>query len=466
MKAAALIAAYFEPSAVRHARKTLGIQSQAAMRYERGVDIEALPRVLAQTVSYLAGKAAEIRSNIIDNYPRPRKPRTIIMRQRKANEILGVGIEESYILMVLRRAGFDVNSQQKGSWKVDVPAFRSDIERESDLIEDIGRYYGYDRIPPRIPQLDKIQPGQEKSSQFKKTWRHIMFHQGFDEAVNDSFMFSGQHRLFGEARALVSVFNPTSSRSRYLKNTLLSGLLENMRLNFAHGVRGIHLFESGRFFYCKDEKVIEKTSLAFISSGPLDAEHWQEKSADSDFFHVKGTCEALLEGAGAGAGVAEFEEKDFPVFEPGYSLAVMLRGETIGHVGKIKPSVRELFGLEKDVYAAELDLNALLHKLPAKEKHEPPALSPVIIKHLDFIDIQSIRYKDLRKAIESLNIPVMETFDIYERYVDTSSPGENVHLSLKFVFNHPERDMSEKDVDEYMQKIIQLCKQKFSLKLR
>lgn len=463
-QAAAVLAACFDPKIIRRARKIAGIQTESSKRYERGVDIDALPQAIMNFTSLLGPARDDTSQPATDVYPRPRKPKTVIIRQRKINEVLGIGVEESFFLSVLQRSGFKLNSQQKGSWRVSVPAFRPDIERETDLIEEIGRYYGYERIPPRLPQLDAVNPCRGKRNRLEDGIRQILFQHGYDEALNDNFMPPHIHELFAEGREPVPVLNPISSRTSFLKNTLLAGLLENMQKNFARGLQRIHLFEKGGCFFIEKDEIHEKKVLAFVSCGSLDSLHWQKKSIESDFFHVKGTCESILECAGLTS--AEFDEADFPVYEPGYSLAVKVKGEMIGHLGMINHAVREAMGITKVVNAAEIDMKALTAKIPVSEFIMPVDMKSSIVRFLSFIDMQGIRYKDIKAAVEGLNLPGLESLDIIDRHVETSSEEEKVHICLKFVFNFPESDKRENQLNTFMQKIIQVCQNKFSFKLR
>lgn len=463
-QAVAVLAAYFDPEIIRRTRKIAGIQTESSKRYERGVDIDALPHAIRKACSLLEPSRGSIPQPVTDVYPRPKKPKTVIIRQRKINEVLGIGVEESFFISGLQRSGFELNSQQKGSWRVSVPAFRPDIERETDLIEEIGRYYGYKRIPPRLPQLDVVNPCREKRNRIEDSIRQILFQHGYDEAVNDGFMPPHIQELFAEEREAVPVLNPMSSRTSFLKNTLLAGLIENMQKNFARGLQRIHLFEKGCCFFIKEEEIHEKKALAFVSCGSLDSLHWQKKSIESDFFHVKGTCESILECAGVTP--VEFEEADFPVYEPGYSLAVKVKGEMIGHLGMINHAIREAMGITKVVNAAEIDMKALMAKPQVSEFIMPVDMKSDIVRILSFIDMQGIRYKDIKAAIEGLNLTGLESLDIIDRHVETSSLEEKVHICLKFVFNFPEGEKRENQLDTHIQKIIQVCQNKFSFKLR
>jgi phenylalanyl-tRNA synthetase beta chain len=463
-QAVVVVSAFFDPSVILRAGNATGIQTESSHRYERGVDIDALPRTVKQVCSLLTHISGESACPVTDVYPRPRKPKTLIIRQRKINEVLGTNVEETFFLLVLQRAGFEVIPHQKESWRVNVPAFRSDIENETDLIEEIGRHYGYDRIPPRLPQLDTSHPCREKKNKVEDNIRQALFHQGFDEAVNDSFMAPGIQELFAEEREPVPVINPISSRTSFLKNTLLAGLLENMQMNFARGIRRIHLFEIGHCFNRKDEEIHEKPMLAFVSCGNLDPVHWQKKSQQSDIFHVKGTCELILKCAGAHP--VDFDEEDFPVYEPGNALAVKVKGEKIGHLGTIKSSIRKAIGLKKEVNAGEIDLKTFLAVPQFSGILNPVDLNPGIIRRISFTGTQAARYKDVKEVIEGLSLPGFKSMDVYDRHVDTSSDGEIIHISLQLVFNHPDRDISESKVNEYMEKIIHVCQNKFSFHLR
>ena len=461
---AAVISAVFDSGAVRKARTEAGIQNELSLRGERGIDIHDIPNAVKQTASLLTKPEGRSARGLVDIYPGPDKPRTVILRQRKVNEILGLGVEEDFITSILHRAGFTIHPQQKGSWKVQVPLFRKDIEREMDLIEEIGRYYGYDRIPSRLPQLDSSYTSPDSRMEIKTGFRQILFHQGFDEVVNDGFMIPREKDLFFSGEEAVEVINSVSLETSFLKNTLLVGLLENIRLNFSRGIQGLHIFEMGRRFFRESNTVAEKSVLAFAGAGRLDEFHWQKESDDIDFFYVKGTLESLLRFAGAGP--VDFEEMELPFYEPGFSLNIKIKGENAGHLGVIKSTIRESMGLDKEIYAAELDLEAATGKHPNFINYGEISFNPGIHRTVTFIDSQAVRYKEIKSALESMNLSVLESFQILDRKVDISSSRENVIISLRFTFNRPEKAVQEKEVDEYMQKIIHVLTGKFSFEIK
>ncbi|MFO7866485.1 MAG: phenylalanine--tRNA ligase subunit beta [Candidatus Aminicenantes bacterium] len=463
-KSVALVAAFFDPETVRKARESIGIQTETSFRYERGTDIDALPRAVEWLSFFLTQQGGNASSGVMDVYPKPRRARTVILRHRKVNEVLGAEVEEKFILSVFQRAGFMIDPHQKESWMIHVPFHRPDVEREADLIEEIGRYYGYDHIPPRFPQVNFYRPRNEKWNKTEESLRQILYHQGFDEVVNDGFMTPRFQELFADRDEAVAVLNPVSPRTSFLKNTLLAGLLENMQLNFSQGIRTLHLFEIGRRFFWESGEIKEKPTLAFAGFGRLDEGHWQRKSHEVDFFHVKGTVEAILKHVGAGP--CDFEETDFPLYEPGYSAAVGIKGERIGHLGTIKHSIHMALGLNKSVNAAELDLNLFLNKPYLPKRYNALRMNQGIIREITLIDDQGVRYQEIKTAIRNLNLLGLDSFDVYDRHVGTLSSGEGVSLSLKVIFRYPERNANENEPDENMQKIIHMLKEKFSIQVK
>ena len=456
--------AFFDPVSIRKTWKKIGIQTDASYRFERGTDISFPPEAARMTASLLTQIGGKALQGMIDIYPKPRKKKTVVLRHHRVSELLGIEIEEKFIINFLKRIGFELENQREGIWRVRVPYFRVDIEREADLIEEIARFYGYDKIPSHIPVLQGLDLEFNKKKETEDHIRELLFNQGFDEVVNFSFMDSEREKLFKTGLEAVEIRNPISSKASLLRTTLLEGLLENIVWNVNRGAEGVHIFEIGNVFFQKDGECFERYSLGFSGMGQLDPVFWQEKPEKSDFFHLKGTCEELLRYLKFDN--FSFSREEHPFFENNYSLCLRFKGEKVGIIGGMRQSIVNAYSIQEPVWAAEINIGSLLEKQPKPFKYSPVSRYPGIVRDISFVADQDVSYQEIKTHIEKLNIPYLEDYVLYDRFEGEGISKDKVSLSFRFIFRHPERTLLAEEADSYQEKIIKTLSTEFGLNLR
>lgn len=456
--------AYFDPISIRKTSKKTGIATDASYRFERGTDISFPPQAALITASLLTQLGGKATKEIVDVYPKPKKNKTIVLRHQRIFKLLGVEIDEEFTLQTLSNLGFDVEVKQGGVWQIKIPHFRVDVEREADLIEEIARFYGYDKIPAHIPPLRVLEPPPEEKRERINKLRQLLFHHGFDEALNFSFSDPEKEAMFQTGRPAIEIRNPVSTRASLLRTSMVGGLLENIVWNKNRGAEGVHLFEIGNVYFWENERSREQLALALVTTGFLGAAHWKRKSEETDFFHLKGTLESLMTHLRYEP--FSFKEDDHAFFEQGYSLALSYREETIGYFGLLKKSLLDSCSLEEAVWAAELNLSLLFEKQPQSFEYTPVNRFPGITRDVSLIADQSFSYQDIKGVVEKLSIPYLKEFEIYDRFSGTSIPKDKISLSFRFVYLHPQRTLLAEEVDSFQEKIIKTLRKKFNFQLR
>ncbi len=456
--------ACFDPVSIRKTWKKIGLQTDASYRFERGTDISFPPEAARMVASLLTQTGGKALHGMVDVYPKPRKIRTVVLRHHRVSELLGIEIEEDFIIDFLKRIGFQFEKQREGIWRVQVPSFRVDISREADLIEEIARFYGYDNIPSHLPVWRGINLEFNKRKEFEDNVREVFLHKGFDEVVNYSFMDSEKEKLFKTGLDAVEIRNPVSSKASLLRTTILEGLLVNTAWNINRGAEGVHVFEIGNIFFKKDEECFERYSLAFATMGQLDIDFWQKEPERSDFFHLKGTCEELFHHLKFDD--FSFKKEEGPFFEENYSLSLYYKGEKIGVMGGLKKSIVDAYSIEEPVWAAEINLGSLLEKQPKSFKYSPVSRYPGIVRDISFLSDQAVSYQGIKDCIEKLKIPYLEDYILYDRFKGKGIPKDKVSLSFRFVFRHPERTLLAEEADTFQEKIIKALNTEFGLNLR
>jgi len=456
--------ACFDPVSIRKTSKKTGISTDASYRFERGADISFPPQAALMAASLLTQLGGKASKGIVDVYPKPRKEKTVVLRHHRISDLLGLEIDEEFAVRTLASLGFQAEVQQRGVWQVKIPQFRVDVEREADLIEEIARFYGYDKIPASLPPLRVLElPVDQKRERINK-FRQLLFHNGFDEVLNFSFSDPEKEARLQTGQEAIEIRNPVSSKASLLRTTLLGGLLENIVWNKNRGAEGIHLFEIGNVYFWQNETNREQLTLALATTGLVGPVQWHRKSEDTDFFRIKGALESLMTYSRYEP--FSFKEEDHAFFEHEYSLAMIFKEETVGYCGLLKKNLLDSYSLKEPVWAAELNLALLFEKQPYSFEFTPVDRFPSITRDVSFISSRSVLYQDIKEVVEKLAIPYLMEFDPHDRFSGSSIPNGKISLSLRFVFRHPQRTLLAKEVDTLLEKIINALVTKFKFQLR
>jgi len=456
--------AYFNPVSVRKTSKKTGISTDASYRFERGADVSFPPQAALMAASLLARFGGKVSKGVTDVYPKPIKERTVVLRNQRVFGLLGLEIDEKFTEKTLSHLGFQVELQRKGVWKVQVPHFRVDVEREADLIEEIARFHGYDKIPVHFPPLRVPEPPLDPKREKIERSRQLLLNHGFDEVLNFSFSFPEKEANFETGHLPVEIRNPFSSKASILRTTLMGGLLDNIVWNKNRGAEGVHLFEIGNIYFRDNKKSREQLTLALVTTGLVGIPYWRRKSEKTDFFRLKGTLESLMEYLKYEN--LSFKEEGHNFFEEENSLALAFKKDTIGYFGLLKKDLLDVYSLDEPVWAAELNLDALFEKTPQVFQYFPVTKFPTVIRDVSFIADQDVSFQDIREAVEKLSLSHLMSFDIYDRFSGSSIPKGKVSLSLRFVFSHPGRTLRTQEVDKLQQKIINALGASFNFQLR
>lgn len=456
--------AWFDPVSIRKTSKATGIMTEASYRFERGADIAYPPRAALMAASLLTQLGGSATDGILDVYSVPRKNRIIILRHHKITELLGMDIDDDFIQHTLTNLGFHVDVRHQGMWQVEVPSFRVDIEREVDLIEEIVRFYGYEKVPSHLPPLTTPEPPRGKTREKIKKIRHLLSHQSIDEVVNYSFSDPEKSALFLKQRQGIVIQNPISKRASYLRTSLLGGILENIAWNKNRGAESVRIFEIGNVYYWDNSKAVEELRLGLATSGFTNQKHGYEECEEAEFFVLKGTCEALMTHLRYEP--FSFQEEDHDYFEEGFSLALVFKGETVGFLGVLKSEIIDANFLKENVCAAELNLATLFSKQPQPFQYVPVIKFPSLSRDVSFLVDKNVSYQALKQLIEKLRIPFLEKLSLLDRFSGPTIPENKISLSFRFIFRNPQRTLLTKEIDKLQQKIIKNLQSSFNIQLR
>ncbi len=456
--------AHFDPVSIRKTAKKLGLSTDASYRFERGADIGFAPQAARMAASLLTQMGGRASRGLIDRYPRPHKPRTVRLRLRRVAELLGVDVPEAFVADLLARLGFRADTSHRSAWRVEVPTFRVDVSREADLVEEIARFYGYDRIPSVVTPVDSFDATVDRKRMRLARLRRTLLGQGLDEVINWSFADPEREAAAGSGRTPIPVQNPISNRASVMRTTLLPGLLENAAWNLNRGLEGVHVFETGRVYYWEEEKHREDLHLGLLATGLRPGAGWDTPAAETDFFVLKGALEALFEALRFEP--VAFEEKDHGYFEPGRALAVLYKGQEVGRLGALRRDFAAISSVERTVYAAEIDLAALFEKTPRPFQYAPVPKLPGVTRDLSFLVDRGTAYGEVVRVLARLNQPLLEGFELRDRFSGKSVPADKVSLTVRFRYRHPQRTLVADEVDRVEQEIVGQLRSALNIQLR
>lgn len=414
-----LEAAHFVNTSVRKTRRALGLSTEASYRFERSVDPEGVLAAIERFTELLEGATV---TETVDVYPAPPQQPTIRLRLERAERLLGMKITVAEARSYLTKLGFHLADDQT----VSPPTWRPDVVREEDVIEELGRVHGYNKIPEALPHGSTTLGGPQGFVAWKDRVREAAVRLGFVQTISHSLRSDSP--LDNLTLPRIGPRGIQDPEMMWLRNSVLPSLADAARRN---GGKNLHLFEMGQVFGKHEGKTLESGRIGFLSQGLLEPAWWQEKSGEqASFFSLKGSLEALAEQL-------KFAEPQSPDkrLHPTRQAQVMARGKTVGVLGQIDPDAADQAGLPSDTVLAELDLEAL-YEASSDEIHvKEISRNPAIRRDLAFLIEKSVPFSNIVRAIESGAGPVLEKqwlFDVYEgKGVPEGSHSLAVALQLR-----------------------------------
>ncbi len=459
-----LESAYFNPVFIRRTSKRLSISTEASYRFERGVDWNVPPysaRICATLFYQLGGKIAK---GVIDVFPESIKIHPVKLKSKKLSEVLGLEIPFREVEEIFRKLEFRILSSEKENneivWTILPPTFRGDIKEEADLIEEIARHYGYEKIPSTIPLISLdyvyIDPVKEKI----KLLTEFLNFQGFNEVITFSFIDPDEDILHQEVEP-ISIANPISSRFSRMRKNLLTGILNTISLNLNRELEEGKIFEVGKVFWRKGE-IFEKKHLALAYFGKK-----RKKFSDDIGFSIlslKGVISSILSLLGYKN--YRFEEENNPLYQRFSSLSIIVNEKSIGSLGRIEEKILKKFSIETEVYYCELSLDDLFELETSPLSIQPPPRYPSIKRDLSFLISKDIPYSMVESAIREAGIEELEEFFLWDLFKEGEIPEDKVSMTVGFIFRAQDRTLTHAEVNEMMNKIEKILQDKLTLLIR
>ena len=458
-----LESAIFKPVNIRRAARRLNLPSEASYRFERGVDQVGSLFAVNRAAELIARNCGGVvRPGVSQDEPRPWKQPKISFRPERARKILGLPLEESFCRQIVEGMECKVMSESGETWEITAPSHRLDLEREVDIIEELGRVYGLDRIPATLPKVSRELSegkggGDSPEFLFTRKLKRWAVGLGLRETMNYSFVGQKDLDLLGLPQdGRIPVMNPLTDEQNVLRPVLSAGLLQSLRHNLAQGNERLRLFEVAHVFEADPES--ETTAREPVRCGILlHGGRWEERwpwpqgaSSEQDYQDIKGLVEHLMEHL-------RLPEPSFSL-RKGHSflspcVEVSVNSEFVGIMGRLLPNVADAHHARKPVWLAELDVDALLRLTTDQEIEfkELPKFPPVR-RDITLAADKSLPVGRVLEHIGNQNLKLLEHFVLIDVFVPEQEPEER-RLTFRLSFRHAERTLTDKDVDKEMEKM-------------
>lgn len=463
-------AAHFDPPTVMFTAKRHDLRTEASARFERGVDPN-LPGKAAQRAARLMVDLAggTCAPGVQDNYPAPIGPWNIALSLTEVPRLLGIDLDRRDVIDLLGRLGFSAEGGDE--LMVTVPTYRPDVRRPADLVEEIARLYGYDKIPERLPL--GTGGGLSEVQRRERRVRALMVGAGFSEASTWSFMSADDVQRLGvpagdlRARA-IAVRNPLRDMEPLLRTTLLTGLLESVRFNVSHGAAGIALFEIGKVFLAEpdphDPRIPHQPDrLGFVAFGPVGIRRLDGPHDPADVYTATAVWRLLRDDGGLTD--TELVPAAEPPFHPGRGATVTIGGRVIGHLGEIHPSVARAFGLEGRVAAGELELEPLIRPAGWWEFREPSTFPPIVFD-LAFETEAALPSAALLAAVEAGGGPWLESVRIFDEFTGAPLEAGRKSIAIQLSYRAPDHTLTNEEIAPHRDRVIAAVEENLPARLR
>jgi phenylalanyl-tRNA synthetase beta chain len=452
-------AAWFLPAVVRPTARRLGLRTDASHRFERGVDVQGTVRaqsLAARLLVELAGGAPA--PGLIDVYPGPVAPRAVTLRGSSVDRSLGCVTEPRQVEQALAAQRLAASPLDGARWSVEIPSWRVDLEREADLVEEVARHLGYDRIPSSTAGLPAVTAGNDREPAARRV-RELLALGGLHEAHGYAMIGAGEDDPFvppSSAPAL-RLSNPLAEGMSCLRRSLLPGLLRAIDLNVRRGVRDVRLFEVGHVFHARPDAAFphEEQRVALAWCGAGETRNWSAPPREVDLLDVAGVVEHVLEVLAREARLAR-RPHELPAFQPGLAVRWETEeGEHAAWAGALHP--REVLAreLESRVFVAEIALPVLERHRSGPPRYVPLPRQTEVTRDLSVVLEGELSYARILETLERVSAPAPVRFEAVDRYAGPPLAPGQVSLTVRVSLSPAERALTEDEIERYRRGLIE-----------
>ena len=464
-----LESACFDSSAIRKASKKYGLRSDSSYRFERGVDMEGVITAQARAaclIQELAG--GDICKGRIDVYPKTRENIQMALRVSRVNQLLGADFSAEQIKEIISRLGLKVEAAIKGgTLQIEIPGFRPDLTREVDVIEEIARVDGFDKVDTVYP-VATVRPVRIALRQtMLRKIREVLCHTGFSETVHFSFVECEQAENYLSSFAstedkVISLKNPLSSENDTMRTSLIPGLLKTIQNNLSKGQKPLKLFEIGSVYFIDSQgKRVQKTVLTAAVLGPYELTPWKPRGKEYDFYDLKGALDNLCSHFGLQVGFPANANRSYLLEEK--SANCYVDANELGYMGQLSPDKTEI--VEK-VFVWELDLQKLEKSLPPRPHFQNIAKFPETYRDISILVNRQVTSQKASDLILKAGQPLLKRVELYDHFEGKKIQSDKKSLTFALSFQSKDKTLSDDEVSPLFETIVQTLKTELDASLR
>lgn len=462
-----LESAVFAPGNIRATAKRLGTASDSSYRFERGVDVEGAAWASARAVQLICELAGgRLAGGMIDQRAGPFVPPRLECRYQRVRELLGVAIADAEQRRILQRLGLTIVAEAADRFTVHVPSFRPDLEREADLIEEIGRIYGLDRIPAAKGSAQLGGPRAADAAYRYQELREQLLGLGLDECLTYSMVNKGEALKVAGEKELLELKNPLTTDFTVLRPNLLTGMLQSLAHNVAHGNHQLRLFELGIAYNAGGQVPEEQYQICFALSGLRHPERFSgELEAEYDYYDLRGLVEELL--ASRKVTAWQIAPAQHPHWDGKLCAALSIGGRPAGTLGRVAPGLVGGMRLRHPLYLALLDVPALFAVVRPPFTVVPAPQFPGTSRDIAFLAPEALRHEQVLAAVANAKVPFLESVSLFDIFRDAERLGQGrKSMAYSFAFRAADRTLTDKEVNKAHESLRAQLAQELGVELR
>lgn len=458
-----LESAYFEPVTIRKTAKRHGLNTDASFRFERGIDIElseyALKRA-ANLIKEIAG--GEICSEVVDLYPVKKNDHQVFLTFDKINSLIGQEIPRDTIKSILTSLEIKINNVTETGLGLTIPSYRTDVEREVDVIEEILRVFGYnnidfkEKINASVAKTDKVE-----NHKLQNVIGNLLASNGFFEIMTNSLV--GQEGTSDSNDKSVKMLNPLSADLSVLRTSMLPSGLQSIQYNQNRKYPNLRFFEFGKIYNYQDGAYKERDKLVLYATGALNEGHWNSASKKSDFFYLKGIVSSILERLG----INTFQETPSQNVDFSEGLSLSNNGQGFVDMGLVKSSLTNSFEIKEEVCYAEMDWNTIKDMVKETSiKYQEIPKHPAVKRDFALLLDEQISYSEVYQLAFKTERHLLKAVRLFDVFTGKNLPQGKKSYAISFTLQDKSKTLTDKQIDKIMSKLEETYKKHLGATLR
>ncbi len=452
--------AYFNPVRIRKSSKALNVKSDASYRFERGVDpndsLFVMKRLMHLVQKIAEGKAAR---NFVDVYPKKITQKQVELRKSRLLRVLGTEIDDGTVKRILTSLGMKVDDTEEG-WVAQIPTFRPDISIEEDLIEEVGRIYGYEKITEQIPRIPAAGKGWSDLNTFRKTVRQLLAGSGFDETVSLSFTSSLIVKQLMNIEPLM-LKNPMTEDMDCLRPSLVFGLIDSLSYNAKRQIRDVKFFEIAKVYGLNNKMPVEREKIGIIMTGQLNEEDYTDHRPVS-LLNLKGVLDELSNHLSVDLKVVPAQ---IDWLTAGRSGKILLEDEDVGVIGMLNSKFNQIYDIKAEIYYMELDLEQIFTRARTTRQLKDISNFPAVRRDISLLIPTGFSSHQIISFLARSN-QYVEKVGVSDVYKGKDVPQGMMSVTFYVIYRAADRSLTDEEINTIFEETVKNIEDSFKVKRR